>query len=121
VVIVHDPALIWSLEQYQFALGPLNVLGVNVYADCALIAVDGITIEKGLSACRLEVALVSAAAVGSARRAIALAPSGAFGQNALAGIGPLGCVQVLVTDRVPPSSLHDALASAGVDVVVADE
>jgi hypothetical protein len=28
---------------------------------------------------------------------------------------------VLVTDRVPPSSLHDALASAGVDVVVADE
>jgi DeoR/GlpR family transcriptional regulator of sugar metabolism len=121
VVIVHDPALIWSLEQYQFALGPLNVLGVNVYADCALIAVDGITIEKGLSACRLEVVLVSAAAVGSARRAIALAPSGAFGQNALAGIGPLGCVQVLVTDRVLLSSLHDALASAGVDVVVADE
>ena len=91
----HEP-------QTQSTFGPLNVLGIDVHADCALIGVDGITIEKGLSAGRLEVALVSAAAVGSARRAIALAPSGTFGQNALAGIGPLGCGQVLVTDRGHP-------------------
>jgi DeoR/GlpR family transcriptional regulator of sugar metabolism len=106
-------------SQTQSTVGPLSVFGVNVHADCAVIGVEGITLEHGLSAGRLEEALLSAAAIGSAERVIALVPSAAFGQNAFARIGPLECIQALVTDQAPPSGLQDALASARVNVVVA--
>jgi DeoR family fructose operon transcriptional repressor len=95
------------------------LLEFSVYADCALISADGITPGHGFSVRRLEEALVSIAMIASARRTIALAKSSAFGRNAFAKIGPLKCVQALVTDQLPPLELQGALASARVDVLVA--
>jgi DeoR/GlpR family transcriptional regulator of sugar metabolism len=59
--------------------------------------------------------------IGAARRTIVVADATKFGQRSFAHICPLANVDILVTDRDPPCDLAEALAKAGVKLVVARE
>ncbi len=57
--------------------------------------------------------------IASAKRTIVLADRSKFDHDAFAHIVPLAKIHVLVTDQEPVRDLTQALAKAGIDVVVA--
>ncbi|MBV9491318.1 MAG: DeoR/GlpR transcriptional regulator, partial [Verrucomicrobia bacterium] len=75
----------------------------------------------GLSTGLFEEALGASGMMATARRTLVLADASKWGLKAFACIGPLKGVQVLVTDQRPTGELAQALETAGVAVVVADE
>jgi DeoR family transcriptional regulator, fructose operon transcriptional repressor len=98
--------------------GPMIISGKNINADSAVIAVDGITAEEGLSANLLEEALMASEMIAAAQRTIVVADSSRFGKRSFAHIGPIESMQVLITDEEPPPDLAHALREAHVQVVI---
>ena len=90
-----------------------------ISADTAVIGVGGIS-QSGVSTTMIEEATMMRAMMNSARRVIVVADSSKFGVSVFAHIAPLDHVHVLVTDSPPPALLAQALAEAGVDVMLAD-
>lgn len=106
-------------ESPQVTLGPVKINGAaRISVDTAVIGVTGLD-EGGLSISRLEEAQVTAEMMEAARRTILLADSSKFGISAFAHVAPLGRVHYLVTDGPPPADLAEALAAAGVEIVLA--
>jgi DeoR/GlpR family transcriptional regulator of sugar metabolism len=54
-------------------------------------------------------------------RKVLLADSSKFGGVSLAEIGPLGSVDILVTDAAPPTLLATSLKEAGLQIIIAGE
>ena len=100
--------------------GPLAVSGIGVSVDSALIRVDGVTAEHGLTTARLEDAWLISAMVEVARRTIVMARGDALGKTSLGRVGGLDRMQALVTDQTPPAGLSQALNKARVRVIVAE-
>jgi DeoR/GlpR family transcriptional regulator of sugar metabolism len=98
--------------------GPLAVSGIGVRVDSALIRVDGVTAEHGLTTARLEDAWLISAMIDAARRTVVMACATAFGRTLLGRVGGLDRIQALVTDETPPEGLSQALNKARVKVVV---
>ncbi len=106
-------------NESQVTLGPVAFAGTgSIHADTAVISVGGIS-PAGLSTTLLAEASMIAAMIAASRRALVLADASKFDHNAFAHIAPLGPKQTLVTDNAPPPELAQALADAGVDVIVA--
>lgn len=106
-------------NESQVTLGPVAFAGTgSIHADTAVIGVGGVS-PAGLSTTLLAEASMIAAMIAASRRALVLADASKFDHNAFAHIAPLGPKQTLVTDISPPSELTQALADAGVDVIVA--
>lgn len=99
--------------------GPLAVSGVGITVDSALIRVDGVTVEHGLTTAKLEDAWLISAMIDAARRTIVMARGDALGKTSLGRVGGLDRMQALVTDETPPASLSQALNKARVKVIVA--
>jgi DeoR C terminal sensor domain len=59
--------------------------------------------------------------IAAAQRTIVVADSSKFATNSFARIGPLGSMQVLITDKEPPDDLAHALAEARVEVIIAPQ
>lgn len=101
-------------------IGPVAFPGTEgISADVAVIGVGGVSAKTGLSTTNLQEAQMMAQMIESAQRTMIVADSSKFGRNAFAHIARLEAVATLVTDGPPDDDLSDALAHAGVDVVVA--
>jgi len=89
--------------------------------DIYLMAVGGISAERGLTDFFIPDVEVKKRALRSARRVVVTADATKIDAVAFARIGPVDSVDVLVTDqRADPDALA-ALADHGIEVIVADE
>jgi DeoR family transcriptional regulator, fructose operon transcriptional repressor len=103
----------------QATAAPLAVSGIEVRVDSALIRVDGVAVEHGLTTARLEDAWLISTMMDAARRTIVMARGAALGKTSLGRLGALDRMQALVTDETPPAGLSQALNRARVKVIVA--
>ena len=103
----------------RVTVGPMIVSGLNITVDSAVIGVDGITAKEGLTTNNPEEALMTSQMIAAAQRTIVVADSSKFATKSFARIGPLGSMQVLITDKEPPDDLAHALAEARVQVIIA--
>jgi DeoR family fructose operon transcriptional repressor len=102
----------------RVTVGPMTISGININADSAVIAVDGIMAKEGLTANLLEEALMASEMIAAAQRTIVVADSSRFGKRSFARIGPIESMQILITDKEPPADLAHALDDACVEVIV---
>jgi len=106
-------------ESAQITVGPVKIAGsARISVDTAVVGVTGVD-QTGLSISRLEEAQVTVEMMEAARRVIVLADSTKFGAAAFAHVTAFGRIQALVTDAMPPPEIAEALAQAGVELVLA--
>lgn len=104
----------------QAAVGATTVQALErLRVDVAFVGTNGLTLERGLSTPDPEEAAVKTAVVRAARRVVVLADATKFGLDATVTFAPLSDVDVVVTDAESPAVPRDALAEAGIDVVLA--
>lgn len=97
--------------------GPLTTASLAALRfDTAVIGCCGLTPADGLTAYDLDDAAVKRAAIGSARRVIAVAESAKLSRTALAFVAPASALHVVVTDQGAPEDATGTLAAAGVTV-----
>ncbi|WP_055563658.1 DeoR/GlpR family DNA-binding transcription regulator [Streptomyces atriruber] len=97
--------------------GPLATASLAALRfDTAVIGCCGLTAADGLTAYDLDDAAVKRAAIGSARRVIAVADAAKLSRTALAFVAPAATLHAVVTDEAAPDAETDALAAAGVTV-----
>jgi DeoR/GlpR family transcriptional regulator of sugar metabolism len=107
------------LREARATVGPVILSGMDITVDSAVIGVDGITVNEGLSKNNPEEALITSQMIAAAQRTIVVADSSIFAQKSFARIGPLRSMQVLITDQEPPGDLSHALEEARVEVIIA--
>jgi DeoR family fructose operon transcriptional repressor len=106
-------------ESAQITIGAVKIFGsARISVDTAVIGVTGVD-KTGLSISRLEESQAAAEMMDAARRVIILADSAKFGVNAFAHVADFSRVQYLVTEAAPPPEIAEALAQAGVALIVA--
>ena len=104
----------------QAAVGQSTVEAARrIRPDIAFIGTNGIHAAFGLSTPDPEEAAVKAAFVQSARRIVVLADASKLDAETLVQFASLKDLDTLITDTKPSLDLADALADAGVEVVVA--
>lgn len=104
----------------QAAVGAGTVAALaELRADVAFVGTNGLTVEHGLSTPDSEEAATKRAMVRSARAVVALADSTKIGSEAAIRFAAVAELDVLVTDAGLASQDHEALAAAGVEVVIA--
>ena len=104
----------------QAAVGQSTVEAARrIRPDIAFIGTNGIHAAFGLSTPDPEEAAVKAAFVQSARRIVVLADASKLDAETLVQFASLKDLDTLITDTKPSRDLADALADAGVEVVVA--
>ncbi|KUM38300.1 DeoR/GlpR family DNA-binding transcription regulator [Arthrobacter sp. EPSL27] len=104
----------------QAAVGQSTVEAARrIRPDIAFIGTNGIHAAFGLSTPDPEEAAVKAAFVQSARRIVVLADASKLDTETLVQFASLKDLDALITDTKPSQDLADALADAGVEVVVA--
>ena len=104
----------------QAAVGQSTVEAARrLRPDIAFIGTNGIHAAFGLSTPDPEEAAVKAAFVQSARRIVVLADASKLDAETLVQFASLKDLDTLITDTKPTTELADALADAGVEVVVA--
>ena len=104
----------------QAAVGQSTVEAARrMRPDIAFIGTNGIHAAFGLSTPDPEEAAVKAAFVQSARRIVVLADSSKLDAETLVQFASLKDLDTVITDQQPSRELADALAEAGVEVVVA--
>ncbi|QEU89629.1 DeoR/GlpR family DNA-binding transcription regulator [Streptomyces kanamyceticus] len=97
--------------------GPLTAASLAALRfDTAVIGCCGLTAADGLTAYDLDDAAVKRAAIGSARRVIAVAEAAKLSRTALAFVAPATALHAVVTDTSARDEETDALATAGVTV-----
>lgn len=103
----------------QAAVGQSTVEAARrLRPDIAFIGTNGIHAAFGLSTPDPEEAAVKAAFVQSARRIVVLADASKLDTETLVQFASLKDLDTLITDTKPSQDLTDALADAGVEVVV---
>ncbi|KRE81800.1 DeoR/GlpR family DNA-binding transcription regulator [Arthrobacter sp. Soil763] len=104
----------------QAAVGQSTVEAARrIRPDIAFIGTNGISATFGLSTPDPEEAAVKAAFVQSARRIVVLADSAKLDAETLVQFASLKDLDTVITDKQPGPALAEALADAGVEVVVA--
>ena len=104
----------------QAAVGQSTVEAARrIRPDIAFIGTNGIHAAFGLSTPDPEEAAVKAAFVQSARRIVVLADSSKLDAETLVQFASLKDLDTVITDTQPSPALAEALAEAGVEVVVA--
>jgi DeoR family fructose operon transcriptional repressor len=105
-------------ESAQVTIGAVKLFGSSrISVDTAIIGVTGIN-ATGLSISRLEESQETVEMMDAARRVIVIADSAKFGVNAFAHVADFNRIQYLVTDDTPPPDIAEALAQAGVEVIL---
>lgn len=102
-------------------MGPMTISGLNINADSAVIGVEGITVQEGLTVGLPEDAMMASAMIAAAQRTIVVADSSRLGKRSFARIGPIERIQVLITDKEPQADLAAALHEARVEVMITAE
>lgn len=110
----------------QATIGPVSFPqpgggDLALHCDLALISVGSVTAESGYMTSSLNEAIMMNEMISRASRVAILADASKFGVPLFAQVADLGRADYLVTDQAPPEDLANALADAGVTVMVADE
>ncbi len=101
-------------------LGPLTVeFLARLHVDRCFLGVNGIHARAGYTATDFDAAQVKQAMIGCSREVVVVADAAKMGVAAFAAVAPLTLAHVLITDAIPEDSLAEALAAAGVEVIVA--
>lgn len=104
------------------AVGDMAVSNLSeLRVDQTYLAINGITVDGGLTYPNFEEAAVKRAMIAAAAETILLADHSKFGRDALVRVAPLTAMSRIITSPgVDPAVLHE-IGEAGVDVVVAPE
>lgn len=101
-------------------LGPLAAeFLARLHVDRVFLGVNGVHAEAGYTVVDFDAAQVKRAMIACAREVVVVADGSKMGIAAFATICPLSSANVLITDAPPEESLAEALASAGVEILVA--
>ena len=102
----------------QAAVGPEALATLaTLRVDTAVIGANGLSARHGLSTPDPEEAATKRAMVAAADRVVVLLDSSKVGQEHLVSFAPLDAIDVLVTDRPLPTSLHTAITTTGAEVL----
>ncbi|VAW14455.1 hypothetical protein MNBD_ALPHA12-1757 [hydrothermal vent metagenome] len=91
----------------------------NYYFDLAFIGVSGITAE-GLFDYSLEDSEIKRIIIERSKTTIALIDSSKFDRISLAHVSSLKDIDLIITNAAMPEHLHEAISSAGVRIMIAD-
>lgn len=91
------------------------------HLDIALVGVDGISVERGISTYTIAEAHTASLYINQAEKVWVVADHTKIGKIAPALIAPLSKVNCLVTDRAIPDGQKAELEAAGVRVIIAGE
>lgn len=91
----------------------------RVKIDVAVVGVDGVSVDAGLTTHDEVEARTNAAMIAQSRKVIVVADGSKIGRTAPARIAPIAAVTELVTDDAAPSESVRAISAAGVEVHVA--
>lgn len=91
---------------------------IDVRCELALIAVGGITSDAGYSTSNLAEAVMMKAMMQRANRVGVLIDSTKFDRKLFAQFAPLSFADYVITDQAPDDELSEALAVAGVEVLL---
>ena len=104
---------------FGVVVGPVALPGAErLRVDRLILGVAGLA-PGGVSIANIEEAAMLRGMVDAADIVVVVADSSKLGRVAFAQLAGLDRVTILVTDRTPDAGLADALAGAGVEVVVA--
>ena len=102
------------------AVGPATIAQLDdLRPDLAFVGANGVSGDFGFSTPDETEAAAKAAMVHAARRVVVLADSSKLDSESLVRFARLDEVDTLITDAAPRTALADALATAGMQVVVA--
>ncbi len=90
---------VFNKETFAFSGGFAEEVIRNTVADKLFLGVDGIDLEKGLTAYNYEEARLNRLMIQAASEVILIADSTKFGKNAMAYIGGLNEVDRIITDK----------------------
>ena len=111
-----------KLRGNELALhGSLAFKALNDFCvDKAFIGAGGITLENGITDHNLDSAELCAAIASRSRQTILVADSSKFGKDASVIIGPLTCVETIITDSGIPEGYAEGIRKAGVELIIVD-
>jgi DeoR family fructose operon transcriptional repressor len=89
----------------------------DTYVDVAFIGVNGISVERGLTAPDTGEAAVKRAMIAAARQVVVLADHTKVGKDGLARFAPLASADVVITDTGLDPDVAERLSAAGPRVV----
>jgi len=110
--LFHAPARSFVGGSVRFQLGKLH-------PDKVFFSAKGFSARAGFTDAHLPEVEVKECLIASAGLKVALLDGLKFGREALGTVATADAVDVLVTDREPPERELEALAAAGVEVIVA--
>lgn len=93
----------------------LDILG-SLHLDIAIMATNGISIEKGLTTPSLEVAVAKTAMVKSAEKVIVICDHSKINHNAFVSFAAIDDVDILVTDSKADPEFTRALSNRGISI-----
>jgi len=91
----------------------------DLHVDKAFVGIGGLSLEDGLTEYNLEDALIKRSLLKSAHQIIVVADGSKLGRTTFASIGPLSCVDTIVTDSSAPEDVLEALREMRIRVIVA--
>jgi len=111
-----------KLRGSQLALhGSLAFKALNDFCvDKAFIGAGGITLKNGITDHNLDSAELCTAIASRSRQTILVADSSKFGKDASVIVGPLTCVNTIVTDSGISPEYADGIRQAGIELIIAD-
>jgi DeoR/GlpR family transcriptional regulator of sugar metabolism len=111
-----------KLRGNELALhGSLAYKALNDFCvDKAFIGAGGITLKNGITDHNLDSAELCAAIASRSRQTILVADSSKFGKDASVIIGPLTCVETIITDSGIPEGYAEGIRKAGIELIIVD-
>ena len=109
-----------SKQQSLYGSIALKSLG-DFCVNRAFISVAGITLANGLTGHNRDSAELCAAIIQRAEQAVLVADSRKFGKNSMAVIGPLDCVDTIITDAGLSKEYADEIRARGIDLIIAGQ
>lgn len=107
-------------DNAQITVGAVKIAGsARISVDTAVVGVTGID-ASGVSISRLEEAQVTVEMMDAARRVVVVVDSSKFDAPAFAHVADFSRVHYVVTDAQPPAHISEAMAQAGVELVIAN-
>jgi DeoR/GlpR family transcriptional regulator of sugar metabolism len=103
----------------NLTIGAMLVSDASLSVETSILSADGISLDAEIAMSTPEQALIARRMLDASQRCLILAEAAFFGKQSLARVRPNPRKTLLITDQRPPASISDALAKAGVSVIVA--
>lgn len=111
-----------KLRGNELALhGSLAFKALNDFCvDKAFIGAGGVTLKNGITDHNLDSAELSTVIASRSRQTILITDSRKFGRDASVVIGPLNCVETIITDSGISQEYADGIRQAGIELIIVD-